>query len=434
MPPNLRFQPTASLACARFAAAEARAVGRLKPRKERKMSTQNNEIKSSDKQLRQSTSLPAEVWDIQVAEGQILRGLKVPTIVQGLREGWITLDDPARKAGQITWHLIREAFAKIFDIAVFVDPPRAYAREYGSISGGLVAVLGLFVGFLYSGASLFDLELANAFMFAVGLLIAMGGILRGNLFILLIGLGIVGLLTGVPIRDFLNLGFLLGFSIGAWLAAGVWYGIGYGLGYVLGLLVGSRRRGRYQLPPVRQPAPDEFEKAVSQQEPVLDELEKEVSQQIPTLPDRKKVVDFYYATFAVWSSGQLNSLSTGFRQEAVSKSLGELVKAYLPVEGGALHAFFSRFTPQPGEFLVGYSDESFVLTNFRLIQKDAKDKTFHEVPLAEVKSFNQSASSSTMRFEMETGQVLELSIPGYMPKHNFLSEMIKRAKQGHTYV
>jgi len=27
-PPNMRFQPTASLACARFAAAEARAVGR----------------------------------------------------------------------------------------------------------------------------------------------------------------------------------------------------------------------------------------------------------------------------------------------------------------------------------------------------------------------------------------------------------------------
>jgi hypothetical protein len=27
---NMRFQPTASLACARFAAAEARAVGRLK--------------------------------------------------------------------------------------------------------------------------------------------------------------------------------------------------------------------------------------------------------------------------------------------------------------------------------------------------------------------------------------------------------------------
>jgi len=28
-PPNMRFQPTASLACARFAAAEARAVRRL---------------------------------------------------------------------------------------------------------------------------------------------------------------------------------------------------------------------------------------------------------------------------------------------------------------------------------------------------------------------------------------------------------------------
>jgi hypothetical protein len=29
-PPNMRFQPTASLACARFAAAEARAVSPLR--------------------------------------------------------------------------------------------------------------------------------------------------------------------------------------------------------------------------------------------------------------------------------------------------------------------------------------------------------------------------------------------------------------------
>lgn len=371
------------------------------------MSTQNNKAKAKES---------TEIWDVQVAHGPTLRQLKVQTIAQGLREGWLTLDDTARKAGEITWRPIREAFAKTFEVAVFLDPPRAYAREYGSIVGILLALFSVFGNFLVGGVNLFDLELGNALGFAIGMLIALIGLSRGNFLIMLLGLAIAGGLAGVPVNRFLNLPFLIGLSIGAGLTGLVGWAIGYGPGYLIGWLVGSRRRGRYQLPTVRQPVPDD--------------LEKESSQKPPTLFDRQEVVDLYKTTLAAWSSGQLDSLSMNFRTEA-NKSLDEFVKASCPpVEGEALYTFLSRFSPQPGEFLVSHSSDWFVLTNLRLVQKDGKDNTFHEIPLAEVKSFK--STSSTLMFELETGQLIELSKLSSMPKDEYLGEMIKRAR--HTSI
>lgn len=388
------------------------------------MFSQNDKTKT----LSQPTLV--ETWDVQVTEGQILQRLKMPTIVQGLREGWLSLDDPVRKAGEITWRPIREAFAKTLEVAVFLDPPRAYARHYGSTGGSLLAALCIFGTFLYGGIALFNLKLGNAFGFAIGLLIVIIGLSRGNLLISAVGLGIAAALAGVPINHFLNLGFLLGLSIGAALTGLAGWVIGYGPGYVIGLLLGSRYRGNDQLPATRQPVPDEIE----------DEIEKErelsqssaPDQQSSNLFDRQEIVDFYKATLTAWSSGQLDNLNPGFRREVQDKSLDDFVKAYPPLVGGALHTFLFSFSPQPGEFLVGHSADSFVLTNLRLVQKDGKDNTFHEIPLAEVKNFKSSAWASTLTFEMETSQVVELSKLGYIPNDRFLGEMIKRAKQSHT--
>lgn len=371
------------------------------------MSTQNNKAKAKES---------TEIWDVQVAHGPTLRQLEVQIIAQGLREGWLTLDDTARRAGEITWRPIREAFAKTFEVAVFLDPPQAYARKYGSIVGALLAFFNLFGSFLVGGIKFFDLELVPALLFAFGMLSAVLGLVRGNFLILLIGFAFAAGLAGVPVSLFLNASFILGLSIGASLTALVGWGIGYGLGYLIGRSVGSRRRGLHQLPAVRQPVPDD--------------LEKESSQKPPALFDRQEVVDFYKTTHAAWSSGQLDSLDPdrNFRREA-KKSLDEFVKKSCPpVEGEALYTFLSRFSPQPGEFLVGYYSDWFVLTNLRLVQKDGKDNTFHEIPLAEVKSFKSNARSGTLTFELETGQLIELSKLSYMPKDEFLGEMIKRAR------
>lgn len=230
------------------------------------MSTQVTNSNSSDKPAPQpQVASPIEgIWDVQVTGGKTIHQIKYPTIVQGLREGWITLDDTVSKSGENAWKSIREAFAKSFEVAAFLDPPRAYAREYGSIAGGLLAFVLIFGGFLYSGVELIGLELAGAFGFAIGLLIAIIGLSRGNLLISAVGLGIAAVLAGAPVSEFLNLGFLLGLSVGAALTGLAGWVIGYGPGYLIGMYIGSQRRDQYQLPAIRQPIPETLEKELPQ--------------------------------------------------------------------------------------------------------------------------------------------------------------------------
>ena len=108
-----------------------------------------------------SPARPLGIMDIKTAEGEILYELKLKEIAQGLKDGWLSLDDETRRNEMVPWQSIRQAFGKTFDVRVFINTPRAFAEKYGIWGaiglGGLVLIVGLFApigsGLSNSGAN-----------------------------------------------------------------------------------------------------------------------------------------------------------------------------------------------------------------------------------------------------------------------------------------
>lgn len=147
------------------------------------------------------------------------------------------------------------------------------------------------------------------------------------------------------------------------------------------------------------------------------------------------VVDFYQNTLNAWSSGKLSEIDNIFEKEG-KKQYDDFVKSYLPIEGSALHYFFTNYTPLAGEFMVGIGDSDkvkdsawFILTNKRLFQRDGVDDSFKEINLAEVESFKLKGKlSKSIMFELKSGQTIEIPKVQIFPVEKILQETISMAK------
>lgn len=148
------------------------------------------------------------------------------------------------------------------------------------------------------------------------------------------------------------------------------------------------------------------------------------------------IIGFYKTTMAAWSAGSLLSLSNDTMK--VGKiSYEEFVKIYKPVEGGALLVFFTQFPLHKDEFLVAVGDSEdefsttvkgwFVLTNHRLIQKDGRDKSFKEVILTDVNTFDiKGFFTKTIVFQMKSGGIIDFEKVDIHPSEKALSEIINQ--------
>jgi hypothetical protein len=146
------------------------------------------------------------------------------------------------------------------------------------------------------------------------------------------------------------------------------------------------------------------------------------------------VVRFYQTTMQAWSEKKLTNLGKGFENEA-KLAYDAFVKKYLPVEGGALHALFTRFPPLDDEYLVGLGNLNtatngwFALTSQRLIQRDGRDKAFRAVNLVDVDNFQMKGTSAkTLIFRLKSGEEITFEKVLMYPTDKFLSAVINQAK------
>lgn len=203
------------------------------------------------------TSTPVANWEVKIAMGQMLGQLNETTIVQGLQEGWLSLDDLVRQ-GETEWQPIRSTLGEsLFGIKALINSPRAHAQQgamYGAGGLAIISALGALINFsmtmlhLDIGRTivfLIVMALTTVVVFRVRSLLALG-------IVLLIALAVLRVVAGIP----LSLAAVGGIAIGTALSFGIGGVIGYGLGYAVGWIVGTLRRDRYRLPETRQAVPE----------------------------------------------------------------------------------------------------------------------------------------------------------------------------------
>ena len=144
------------------------------------------------------------------------------------------------------------------------------------------------------------------------------------------------------------------------------------------------------------------------------------------IPDDPAVECFYRNTKQAWMDDKLKDLGPVFKLEGLSNSIKQLKTAYLPHEGSALNAFFTRFNPQPDEYLVSMSrgDDNaenawFVLTNKRLVQKDGETNEYSEFNLKDIADYDIDKSKAELRLKTRSGETVFLrKVSGFpMKKH-----------------
>lgn len=64
-----------------------------------------------------------------------------PAILQGLRDGWLTLDDRVRQGTQ-DWSRIRIRLRPKFEFGVLIDPGSAYGRRYSKYGAAVGVLIG----------------------------------------------------------------------------------------------------------------------------------------------------------------------------------------------------------------------------------------------------------------------------------------------------
>lgn len=143
--------------------------------------------------------------------------------------------------------------------------------------------------------------------------------------------------------------------------------------------------------------------------------------------NEETVVGFYQNTQQAWRSGALNQLGPRFQKEA-NKEYNQFIKKYLPYEDSALHVFFKQYSPLDGEYLVGVGNLNndippgwFVLTNFRLVQRNGKDNEYKEVVFSDVDSYRLNPTARTMVFTMESGEEVSIESMKMYPQGRFIT-------------
>ena len=144
------------------------------------------------------------------------------------------------------------------------------------------------------------------------------------------------------------------------------------------------------------------------------------------------IVRFYQTTMKAWSEKKLTALGKGFENE-VNLQYDAFVKKYLPVEGGALHALFTRFPPLDDEFLIGIGNLNtatngwFALTNQRLIQRDGRDNAFRAINLVDVDTYQmKGANTKTLSFRLKSSEEITFEKVLMYPSDKFLKTVINQ--------
>jgi len=145
------------------------------------------------------------------------------------------------------------------------------------------------------------------------------------------------------------------------------------------------------------------------------------------------VVRFYKNTMSAWAAGEMAEFGEVFKKQA-RLPYDKFVKIYSPIEGSALYVFLTQFRPREKEIMVGLSigaDKSFVLTNYRLIQKNGTDGNWLEFELAKVKSysFTKGFWGPKVVFDMKSGNKVNLEKFAFSPSEKLFRTMIGRVSR-----
>lgn len=210
--------------------------------------------------MSEPSSPPVPELDIKMLDGDVLAGLKEETIVHGVREGWLRLDDLCRQ-GDKEWQPIRTALGKNYAIEVLIHPDRVYGKQWGFSAAVVIGLIAGIGGFLSGSMTNLGLNLLQAIIvmaLTVGAAVAALADLNwtartGGLFVACVGFNIV---TGMQADVGFFFSFVLGAVIGTLLTGGTCAAVAYFVGYALGWMVGRLRRNQYRLPEIRQPRPD----------------------------------------------------------------------------------------------------------------------------------------------------------------------------------
>lgn len=139
------------------------------------------------------------------------------------------------------------------------------------------------------------------------------------------------------------------------------------------------------------------------------------------------VLGFYKTTLSSWASGKLTKLSTLYKAQADDIQLADLIMKYPPNDGTPLKAFFMNFQPQDGEFLVGFGDDWFVLTNIRLYQRDGRKNEFVIIPLADIETYTISGRWTVkMVFKLQSGNEIVFEKVERFPLEKTISMLISQ--------
>lgn len=190
---------------------------------------------------------PAEAWYVQCGNAETELKLIGAEVVQGLREGWLSLDDLVRESENDSWTPIRGRLAKeIHQIDCFIDTPKAY--------GVLFAGLGMFAmaPLAFSIALVAGLAYVNADRIWVGVLLLVVVVAELVVFKRFTPLSLIMGLGGL-VYLVMGLGWAAFLVPGAALLGGL---VGLGGGFCIGRLIGSRVKDRYTLPSERMPVPE----------------------------------------------------------------------------------------------------------------------------------------------------------------------------------
>jgi hypothetical protein len=142
------------------------------------------------------------------------------------------------------------------------------------------------------------------------------------------------------------------------------------------------------------------------------------------------VVDFYQTTLSAWSNGRLESLGKRFKTVVDGMQLADFIKKYSPFEGSALKVYFQNFQPLEGEFLVEIGGGHwYVLTNFRLIQKDDSNNEFKEVTLADINTYEVKSKwkTVTLVFKMKSGSEIIFVETQESPSRETISGLVSKS-------
>lgn len=151
--------------------------------------------------------------------------------------------------------------------------------------------------------------------------------------------------------------------------------------------------------------------------------------------ENPNVVGFYTNTLNAWASGKLDYLAKTFQQGAAKLDCNGLIGALPPTPGSALGVFFERYQPIPGEYLIGIGNESsgkawFVLTNFRLVQKDGKSSGFYEIYLEQIQEYiTKGTMTKELTFVLKNGENVLIEKVAVYPSEDHIRKLLAQIGQ-----